>query len=142
MIRFLPGRVNWGWAKEEIKAWNPQRKVLVIDDTVASGRSVENIARALKELDIKFDFAVVSYLADPKSVDVDYGAEYVFVGGVEENDVYSGDHLSGVRQRGGHFAERINNVDVHASVEEARGDADMVAGHIIEWYESQKNEKE
>ena len=151
--RFLAGNIIEENAEKEIEKWNPLKKVLIIEDTIASGASIRALCSILDYDGIRFDVATVANLYDRGGVDrriADHlGAENIFFGTSMIPEIYGQHDLSGVEKEGEgesfsksyKQSEKDRGYDtngVQERLNEAREDAGIVSQHLIDWYESQK----
>lgn len=159
-IRFLAGNVSRENVEKQVQTWNLQKRVLIIEDTIATGDSIKFLCQALREYGIFFDVATVGTLgvySDTSEVQEEIkeklGVENIFFGIVGEPHIYSTRHLSGVIKEGSGetFSRPYTKsddeygddslLDIGESKKQARADVGIVAQHLISWYESQKQEQ-
>lgn len=156
--RFIAGNVSKETAKKKIQEWNPRKKVLIVEDTIATGDSIKFLCQALRENNVSFDVATVGttgVYSDTSEIKEELkeklGIKNIYFGVVGSPNIYGRQDLSGVVKegRGEPFAEPYKKVEEHSdssndiqeSINEARADADIVVNNLIDWYESQKHEE-
>lgn len=154
--RFVAGNISKENAEEKIKEWNPQKKVLIIEDTISTGDSIRFLCQALRELKISFDIATVGNLgvySDTSELTErlkdTLGVKHIYFGTAKSPNIYTRRYLSGVqKEHGDTFSRRYkkikrenDNMPLHVqeTINQARADADIVADHLIDWYESRTN---
>lgn len=151
--RFFAGSGIIDSAAEQIRQWNPRKKVLIVEDTIVTGNSIKFLTSALKEINTHFDIIAVSSSRYPEKLVSEFGADNVYLGGEGDDytSIYARRNLSGViKKRGeGGFAKPYKRVmekhtdtspKIQEDINEARADADIVVNNLIDWYESQKHE--
>ena len=134
------------------------KKVLIVDDIVATGRSVKKLAELLDNLGVKFDVATISFLGYPGAEEEmkDILTDQNFFFGEEESEenthnVYHNREISGV------FKSRFSKttpIKEGMSVSQvtadkfsrqvflaARQEAGTLADELINWYESEYHQK-
>lgn len=153
--RFLAGSGKKESAEEQINKWNPQKKVLIVEDTILSGSSIKFLANILKEKGIHFDIASISTWGsiENERQRLRLGSDNIYIGTSDSTDIYKARHLGGVKkEQGDTFARPYKktvegergNIPPHVqeTINEARNEADIVVDQLIDWYESQKHEGE
>ena len=156
-VGFVAGKISRENAESRIKKWKPLKKVLIIEDTVAYGSSISGLCSALSSLGIKFDIATISLLnpAEVDEIKESLGAGNIFRGSEwGEPGIYGAHDLSGVAKQGEGEAHSVPykpfykdefgdprveeeiQEELQERVNEARADANIVADHLIDWYES------
>lgn len=150
ITRFLAGKGSEDGANSQINEWNPQKKVLIVEDTILSGSSIIFLTNVLREKEIAFDIVAISGYGSTgiTSQRSDLGAGHIYIGTSDKVDIYGERRLSGVRKFIGEtFSEPYkkwlneggaNPSYIQEAINEARSDADIVADHLIDWYEAQK----
>lgn len=170
-VRFVAGSGGKNVVNELVKKWNPQKKVLVIEDTLITGYSLKFLIEGLQENGIRFDIITVSGPDNSRMVSkfgfYKIGADNIYVGdSVGDATIYGRRNLSGIQKEvGDTFSRPYKKVKAEEQItklgeevvdpfggsvssyaqeqiNEARTDADVVADHLINWYESQKQENE
>ena len=142
-----------GGAKEYIEKLGP-KKVLIVEDTIVRGSSIHFMCEILENMVIPFDVvSITSYNDETEIEEVRryLGAENVYVGTDKSGDIYGNRHLSGVikdktqvfsKPYKQEFASEDEKANIQKKINQARKDAEIVTGHIIDWYESRKAEDE
>jgi len=105
-------------------------RVLIIEDTIASGSSIKPVTDALKKTGIKFDIATIGFLGDRTCSEKDLGGK-VFYSFNGTPSIYGMNSLSGVKKERGDLFSRPYVSD---KSKKARLDADIVANELAEWY--------
>ena len=98
MRRFLAGGANNRlMIEEQIKRWNPQKRVLVVEDTIVFGDSIVNLSKVLRSLNISFDIVSVGDLSyeDLKDLSNELGADHIYVGFRGTPEIYGEHDLGG-----------------------------------------------
>ncbi len=167
-VRFIAGSRNFGTWDEEgeggkyssvrsfLKNLNiaSDKKVLIVTDTIASGSSLLPIVNALRSLGAHFDIVTVGMLLGYEDEVKKKLGDNIYIGVDHLPGIYSNDNLSGVfkkktelhsktlkSQLGRSFDRSDDEGDIQENIKNAREDANEVADHLIDWYESQENEK-
>lgn len=153
VIRFIAGRVNKRNAEAKIQEWNPQKRVLIVEDTLITGSSIKFLCQVLRENHILFDIVTIGIdltnFHRLREVEKELGAANIYPGGIGESSIYKQGHLSGTMKGGGGGTFAIpyvravgGGINDQKTINQARADADVVADNLINWYESQKQENE
>jgi len=137
--RFLAGARNASSKKEnvedKIREWNPQKKVLIVEDIAFTCSSIKHIADCLKDMNIHFDIMAVQ--GPPLDGCEGIGADNIYSSS-QYSSIYGARHLSGVEKDAGHTFSKAT--EDRKSVREARADADIIVSDLINWYEFWKQE--
>ena len=151
--RFLAGRGDKEETKKQIEIWGPSKKVLIIDDTFIVGNAIRFLTEALREMKVPFDIVAVSGLGgNYRESALNIGAGKIYIGKSDNAAIVNAKHLSGVHKYAGDkFSksykklmeeEHDNNLPlIQETMNEARADVDVVVNNLIDWYESQKQDK-
>lgn len=124
--------------KEHVIKWNldQSKRILLVDDTLASGNSIKLICDVLKEVGYKFDVAAVGWTRSNSGRDEEYvreflGAERLVIGSVGIPEIYHRPDLSGVEKKSQElFANRYEEDD--NNVGEARGQGKELSHDLAE----------
>ncbi len=127
--------------------------VLLVEDTLVTGSSVESLTQALNSRGINFDFATVgAFVYDNVQLYKDRikhstGADNVYFGSKGQPLIYKQRHLGGVRKQDGDLFstpireevfEETKRENVQKIVNEAREDVKTLVNKLVKWYESKK----
>ena len=140
-------------AKEHIEKFGP-RRVLIVEDTILKGSSISFMCEILKKMGIPFDVASITSYNDRKEIKEArqyLGAENLYIGTEEGVGIYGSRQLSGVikdkeqvfsKPYKREFLDEDQQANIQRKINQARKDAGIVTGRIIDWYESKKAEDE
>lgn len=146
--RFLAGSRHGALVEEQIERWNPQRKVLIVEDTIASGTSITGLTGILRDKNIHFDIIAVGGPSNLNDIADRLGADRAASGMNNTPSIYSKRHLAGVHKLPGSVfssprkAGSLFSDESQQNTNEARADVKIVADHLIHWYESRQEHEE
>ncbi len=140
---------------------NRDKRVLIVTDTILTGDSLQTLVVLLKKIGFTCDIATIGEETDLQDVsDRDQklqnseviSGEYYNEDNLMENTpkIYREKTLSGVTKKAGQtrsttIKSRESDEEykelVQHYVEQTRKDAGVVTDHLIDWYESRKNER-
>ncbi|GEM_PF-5404577 len=161
LFRFVAGDAAPRSELEEvISGWNPRKKVLIIDDVIQFGEAISGLVEVLDDLNIQYDVATIdatSYFHDfeegqrikPKNIFSANSSEAYrinrrwYLHGVQtdiDSEGYSKGVFSKRYDKDSRRAERDSSRPGTEFKPDSRKDVDLVARHLIDWYEN-KNEE-
>ena len=109
--------------------------VLVVTDTIETGRALKPLSNALKKQHINFDIATMGMVGDREESVAKYLGSEIFYGMRGTPAIYTERSLGGVRKdRRDLFAEVLRGEGVSEIVREAREDAKTLAQELVAWY--------
>lgn len=106
-------------------------RVLIVEDTIASGASIQPVTQALRELGIEFDIATIGFMATNKKYIEDSLGGTIFHYMDKTPNIYARRSLSGVAKNRG---DLFSLPQVSRNSIKARVDTDKVADELADWY--------
>lgn len=150
--------------KEHIDAFSAtiEKKILIVTDTVLTGNSLGTLVTLLNELGFICDIATIGVETDKRDLlDRDFNLQHseIISGEYENGDrinpntpkIYRNKTLNGITKKAGQIksttlksteSEKGERDMIQDQINQAREDAGVVTDHLVDWYESQKQENE
>jgi len=157
--RFVAGNIDKENSLKEISSWNPQKRVLIVEDVIESGESIESLCNALGQKNIAYDIVTMGGISMRDDVELfkkssdtlkqKLGTDNIYVGQTGPMDISGRSDLSGVTKKGigesfsqsnKKVGEEYGNTspDVQEKINQARVDSDFVVSNLIDWYNQNK----
>ncbi len=107
------------------------QRVLIIEDTVSSGASIEPVTKALTDLGVLYDIATISFIGTDKGEVEDKLSARIFNATGRVPSIYDRPDLAGVKKNRGDLSATPH---VSEASRKARVDIDVIADELSEWY--------
>lgn len=121
-----------------------------MEDTIVQGSSIHFMCDILNKMKVPFDVVSITSYKDSREIEEVrryLGAENIYIGTTEGTGIYGSRHLGGIKKDDKQVFSRPykqdyqsegDKINAQEKINQARKDVDIVADHVIDWYESQK----